>query len=156
LVVYSAHPADDDCSEEDEGSEAGSLDDAEAMAMLQDVDLIDEVEEVQNLQQVQIQYSGSRALQEMLGLSVIERIRWMFGIRPSPLEMGHRLFQYIDKNGNGQIAIASLDLLVKILSGQLPFTKASFDHLEVLPWHKLETAKEAADTGKSVGMSPKT
>ena len=49
-------------------------------------------------------------------------------------DMAHRVFSFIDLtngNGNGTVAVGTLDLLAKILHGQLQFTKASFDLLEV-------------------------
>lgn len=101
------------------------------MAISPGLDYSDEVNELQHLQDVQSMYTGAKVLQVLLKLTTIEKLCWMFGMRPSRREMAERLFHFIDKNGNGKIAISSMDLLVKMLAGQLPFSKASFDHLEV-------------------------
>jgi hypothetical protein len=47
-------------------------------------------------------------------------------------EMAVRAFRFIDDNGNGTIHVSAMDMIVRMLQGQLQFTKASFDFLENL------------------------
>lgn len=72
-------------------------------------------------------------MQILLKLTAFEWILWSIGVRRfiGRREMAHRVFQFIDANGNGTLAVGTIDLLTKILHGQLQFGKASFDFLEV-------------------------
>lgn len=46
--------------------------------------------------------------------------------------MAQRIFRFIDENGSGTIHVSTMDLIVKMLQGQLQFSKASFDFLDNL------------------------
>lgn len=71
-------------------------------------------------------------MQVMLNLTFFERLMWIVGVHTlSRREMAHRVFQFIDDNGNGAVADGTLNYLMKMLHGQLQFSKASFDFLQV-------------------------
>lgn len=72
-------------------------------------------------------------VQKMLKLSFYEEILWELGgvAVMGRTMLAHRIFQFIDDNSNGEVAVGTLDLLTKMLDGQIQFTKLSFDFLEV-------------------------
>jgi hypothetical protein len=87
--------------------------------------------EVEAFQTFLVQNSPEFALSMMLRLSLWERIRWALGRRLSQREVAHRIFSFVDLNGDGCLPIGILDVLVKHLQSHLNFGKATLEIVEV-------------------------
>jgi hypothetical protein len=110
----------------DEDLYSDILDDAEAEAEMLQQDTIDEIDELE-----MHFHDKANSLKDLLRLSFMERLMWLIGIQLSHRELAERMFRFVDKNQNGSVCVASLDILLKQLQDDLPFTKASFDFVEV-------------------------
>jgi hypothetical protein len=115
----------------DVDSIANDLEDAEAAAALDPKASMESNIEVEAFQTFLVNNNNRTVMSMMLHMSFWERIRWRFGKRLAPQELGYRIFSFIDLNKDGCLPIGVLDVLVKYFQTDLGFNKATMELVEV-------------------------
>lgn len=74
---------------------------------------------------------GPKPLAKMLGLSVLEQLKWLAGFPLPTSEIAHRIMTTLDREGTGTLPRSALDFIVKHIQDELPLSKETFDLAEV-------------------------
>lgn len=115
----------------EEDSDLHDLDDAEATTAALEQERREDQTEAEALQEL---FTGNEAgVKGLMKLSLLESVRWRLGWRPSAVRCAERVMMFLDGNGNEQVSIRALDILVRHLEGEFHVSKDSLDVVEARP-----------------------
>jgi hypothetical protein len=76
---------------------------------------------------------GPKPLAPMLGLTLVEKLKWGSGFPLSPHEIARRMMATLDTDKKGTLPLEAFDFILRQIQGQLPLSKETWDLAEVCP-----------------------
>jgi hypothetical protein len=74
---------------------------------------------------------GNEPFNELLHLTLTERLKWRLGWRPDAADMAKRIVHRIDLNGTGHFPPPVMDIVLKNLQDRFTVGRETFDFVEV-------------------------